>query len=98
MPDSGRNIEIIRKDAGIVDEDGFKILVNQIGNKIFLEKHINKSINNDWFRTKKQTSIHKKTGYKNSSFVLAQDLTNYRKDRWTKEDIKKQLIKQRRGL
>lgn len=87
MPASGRNIDSIKQDADISDRDEFDNLVNKIGNKILLEQEINKSIGNQWFKTKKQTSINEKTGYKNSKYSIALALTNYPKDTWTKEDI-----------
>jgi uncharacterized protein with ParB-like and HNH nuclease domain len=88
MPGSGRNINIIRKDAGIESEEEFISIVNKIGNKILLEEVINKSIGNEWFRTKKQNSIKEKTGYKDSRFAIAQALTEYHKDIWGIDDIK----------
>jgi hypothetical protein len=87
MPASGKNKETIRIDAGISDKDEFNNLVNKLGNKILLEADINKSIGNGWFKTKKQKSIDEKAGYKNSMFGLAESLTSYPKDTWTKEDI-----------
>ncbi len=87
MPASGKNISIIRQDAGIEDQEEFLAVVNKLGNKILLEENINKSIGNEWFKTKKQTSIKNKSGYKDSSYSIAIDLTNYPKDTWTKEDI-----------
>ena len=87
MPDSGRNLSQIRKDAGLEDENEFKLYVNKIGNKILLEEDINKSISNDWFRTKKQSDIKDQKGYKNSIFALAASLVDYQKDTWTKDDI-----------
>ena len=89
MPASGRNIDSIRIDAGIESYDEFKDLVEQIGNKILLEENINKSISNAWFKTKKETSISSKKGYKDSKYQIAKALTNYPSDLWTKEDIKK---------
>ncbi len=56
MPASGRNTSTIRTDAGIIDNDEFDSIVNQIGNKTLLEDAINKSIGNEWFKTKKQNS------------------------------------------
>ncbi len=88
MPASGRNISSIRDDANL-GNDEFKSLVNSIGNKILLEADINKSIGNNWFRTKKQTYINQKSGYKDSDFALAESLTSYPSDLWTKEDIEK---------
>lgn len=87
MPSSGRNITIIQKDAGITDLEEFISTVNLLGNKILLEEDINKSISNEWFKTKKQTSVKNKTGYKDSIYPIAQTLTSYPKDIWTKEDI-----------
>lgn len=87
MPASGRNISIIQKDARIIDSEEFINIVNQLGNKILLEEDINKSISNEWFKTKKQTSVKNKTGYKDSIYPIAQALTEYSKDIWTKEDI-----------
>jgi len=87
MPASGRNIAIIRRDAGIDDKDEFHSLVNKLGNKILLEEDINKSIGNEWFKTKKQNSINSKSGYKDSKYAIAFALTRYPKDSWTKEDI-----------
>lgn len=87
MPASGHNIEIIRHDAGIETRDEFLGVVNKLGNKILLEDDINKSIGNEWFKTKKQTSIRYKSGYKDSEYHIATALTKYPKDVWTKEDI-----------
>lgn len=93
MPASGRNISAIRLDAGIADEIEFNTIVNKIGNKILLEEIINKSISNEWFRTKKQSSVINKQGYKDSRYGIAQSLTNYHKDTWTKEDIENATTK-----
>ena len=87
MPSSGRNIDLIRQDAGIIDVDEFNAVVNKLGNKILLEEDINKSISNEWFKTKIQSSINKKTGYKNSIYAIASALTNYPKTTWDKNDI-----------
>lgn len=87
MPASGRNISTIRQDAGITDIDEFNSVVNKLGNKILLEEDINKSVGNEWFKTKKQNSINTKSGYKDSRYDIAVSLTNYHKDSWTKEDI-----------
>lgn len=93
MPASGRNIDLIRKDAGIADKEEFKSLVNKLGNKMLLEEKINKSISNEWFKSKKQTSIKDKSGYKDSRYQIALSLTNYPKDTWTKEDIEDATLK-----
>ncbi len=87
MPASGRNITTIREDAGIPDKGEFNSIVNKLGNKILLEEDINRSIGNEWFRTKKQSSINSKSGYKDSKYTIAVALTSYHKDTWTKEDI-----------
>lgn len=89
MPGSGHNIDTIRQDAGIDNVEDFNSLVNRIGNKILLEEDVNKSIGNDWFRTKKQTSVRTKKGYKDSNYPLASALVNYPKDFWTVADIEK---------
>ncbi len=93
MPASGRNINVIRKDADITDKEEFKSLVNKIGNKILLEEKINKSISNEWFKTKKQTSINDKSGYKDSRYQIAKNLTKYPNDTWKKDDIETATLK-----
>ena len=87
MPGSGRNIDTIRGDAGIETKEEFDFFVNQLGNKILLEEDINKSISNDWFRTKKQKTVNEKRGYKNSKYGIALKLVEYPSDTWKKEDI-----------
>jgi len=87
MPASGRNISTIQQDAKIKDKDEFDSTVNKLGNKILLEEDINKSIGNEWFKTKKQKSIKSKSGYKDSKYAIATALTNYEKNMWTKNDI-----------
>jgi len=87
MPASGRNITTIRQDAGITDNEEFNGIVNKLGNKILLDEDINKSISNEWFKTKKQNSIFAKSGYKDSRYAIASALTFYPKDTWTKDDI-----------
>ena len=71
----------------IATKEEFNDIVNKLGNKILLEEDINKSIGIEWFKTKKQSSIKDKTGYKDSEFAIAVALTNYPKDKWGKEDI-----------
>ena len=95
MPKSGKNIATIREDAGITDKNIFDDLVHKIGNKILLEKDINNSISNGWFKTKKTKSIKEKTGagYKDSAYCLAKGLSEYSKDLWTKEDINESTAK-----
>lgn len=87
MPASGRNIETIRIDAGIATKEEFNELVNLLGNKILLEEDINKRIGNDWFKTKKGSTIQSRCGYKNSKFGLALDLVKYHSDTWGELDI-----------
>lgn len=92
MPASGKNQSQIRLDAGISDIDEFMSLVNKLGNKILLEADINRSIGNEWFRTKVQTSVINKSGYKDSKYAIASTLVKeYEqsvKPYWLKEDIK----------
>lgn len=85
MPDSGRNIDTIRQDAGIDNEEDFHILVNKLGNKILLEEKINKSLGNDWFKTK--ISQDSKKSYSKSKYIIAKDIAVSGKSAWTKEDI-----------
>lgn len=87
MPASGRNITTIQQDAGITNKEEFIGIVNKLGNKILLEEDINKSISNEWFKTKKQNSINTKSGYKDSRYSIALALTSFPKDTWTKDDI-----------
>jgi len=87
MPASGRNIDVIRQNAGISDIEAFNDIVNKLGNKILLEDEINKSLSNEWFQSKKQSSINNKSGYKDSKYPIAIELTSFFKDTWNKEDI-----------
>lgn len=87
MPASGHNIEAIRMDAHIKTKEEFDELANLLGNKILLEEDINKSISNDWFKTKKGSTIQSKRGYKGSRYGMALDLSKYPKDKWGKKDI-----------
>lgn len=89
MPASGHNIETIRKDSGIETKQEFDSIVNRLGNKILLEENINKSISNEWFKTKKQSSVNDKTGYKDSKYNIAKTLVSYSSDLWTVNDIEK---------
>ena len=89
MPASGHNIEAIRADAGIKTKEEFDSLANLLGNKILLEEDINKSISNDWFKTKKGCTVKSKRGYRGSSFGMALDLAKYPSDTWGKDDIQK---------
>ena len=91
MPRSGKNIDQIREDAGITDEEEFLKVVNKLGNKILLEEDINRSIGNAWFRSKIQNSISEKKGYKNSNFSLTKeilsDFENQENPLWTVKKI-----------
>lgn len=87
MPASGHNIEAIRMDAHIKTKEEFDALANLLGNKILLEEDINKSISNDWFKTKKGSTVQSKRGYKGSRYGMALDLSKYPKDKWGKKDI-----------
>lgn len=91
MPYSGSNLQEIRRDAGINSEEEFVGIVNKMGNKILLEEKINRSIGNEWFRTKVSTKLENKTGYIDSQYPIARSLVNaYRnvnKPYWTKDDI-----------
>ena len=91
MPNSGNNIQSIRNDAKIKDEDEFREIVNKLGNKILLEQKINRSIGNEWFRTKVSSSLKDKTGYVDSKCPLAswfvKKYMNINKPYWEKDDI-----------
>lgn len=91
MPRSGRNIEQIREDAGLNKKEEFLDIVNKLGNKILLEDNINRSLGNEWFRSKIQSSIKEKAGYKDSMFCLPVKIAEKYEDddmpRWTVEDI-----------
>lgn len=91
MPDSGKNIDQIREDAGINDKEEFIEIVDKLGNKMLLEADINRSIGNAWFRTKIQNSIKEKRGYKDSRFALAKQILSKFEGQefplWTVADI-----------
>lgn len=93
MPLSGKNLQEIRKDAEINSEEEFRAIVNKLGNKILLEEKINRSIGNQWFRTKVSTTQKSKLGYINSIYPLATALVKtYGNDvnaYWKKDDINK---------
>ena len=93
MPLSGKNLQEIRKDAEINSEEEFRAIVNKLGNKILLEEKINRSIGNEWFRTKVSTTQKSKLGYVNSIYPLATALVetygNDVKPYWKKDDINK---------
>ena len=89
----GKNLQEIRKDAEINSEEEFRAIVNKLGNKILLEEKINRSIGNQWFRTKVSTTQKSKLGYVNSIYPLATALVetygNDVKPYWKKDDINK---------
>ena len=91
MPYSGKNLSQIRTDANISDGEEFKSMVNKLGNKILLEEKINRTIGNEWFRTKVTTDVKDRIGYKDSCYPIARLLVeqyqNSMKPYWTKEDI-----------
>lgn len=91
MPYSGNNLQEIRKDGGIDSEEEFTGIVNKLGNKILLEEKINRSIGNEWFRTKVSTKLKNKTGYIDSAYPIACALVstyqNKSKPYWMKDDI-----------
>ena len=91
MPYSGGNLQEIRKDAEIADEEEFYEIVNNLGNKIVLEEKINRAIGNEWFRTKVSTSLKDKTGYIDSVYPLAGALVSKYQHTdhpyWKKSDI-----------
>lgn len=91
MPYSGSNLQTIRKDAEIETEDEFYSVVNKLGNKILLEQKINRSIGNEWFRTKVSTKLEEKTGYVDSNYPMAKILVKkYGKEAkpyWKKKDV-----------
>lgn len=97
MPQSGKNLSTIRKDAHIENEEEFEEVVNKLGNKILLEEKINRSLGNEWFRTKVSTNLGNKTGYVDSKYPIACALVDqYKKiDKpfWTKDDIDNATIK-----
>lgn len=91
MPQSGANLDIIRKDAQIESREEFDDFVNKLGNKILLEEKINRAIGNEWFRTKVSTKLSDKTGYIDSNCPIASALVKkYADDTkpyWCKKDI-----------
>lgn len=91
MPNSGYNLQEIRKDAEIDDEEEFYGVVNKLGNKILLEEKINRAIGNEWFRTKVSTTLENKTGYIDSEYPIASALVFQYKDSdkpyWKKSDV-----------
>ena len=96
MPASGKNIQTIRIDANMNEEE-FRNTVNKVGNKILLENAINRSISNEWFKTKVSTRLTDKSGYIDSRYPIAKALVekyrNSDKKLWTKEDIEEATAK-----
>ena len=91
MPYSGSNLQEIRRDAEIENEEEFAGIVNKLGNKILLEEKINRAIGNEWFRTKVSTKLENKTGYIDSEYPIARALVaqyqNATKPYWKKDDL-----------
>lgn len=91
MPMSGITLTTIRRDAQIESDEEFRTVVNLLGNKILLEEKINRSIGNEWFRTKVSTKLATRSGYIDSDFPLASAFVErYRNDSkpfWCKQDI-----------
>ena len=91
MPYSGSNLQEIRRDAEIENEEEFAGIVNKLGHKILLEEKINRAIGNEWFRTKVSTKLENKTGYIDSEYPIARALVaqyqNANKPYWKKDDI-----------
>ncbi len=91
MPNSGRNLQEIKNDAGILNDEEFAATVNKLGNKILLEEKINRAIGNEWFRTKVSTKLESKTGYIDSRFPIARALVkkylSASKPFWKRSDI-----------
>ena len=96
MPASGKNIQTIRIEANMNEEE-FRNTVNKVGNKILLESAINRSISNEWFKTKVSTRLTDKSGYIDSRYPIAKALVekyrNSDKKLWTKEDIEEATAK-----
>lgn len=97
MPRSGKNIDQIREDAGIIDKEEFSEIVNKLGNKILLEEDINRSIGNSWFRSKIQNSVKDRKGYKDSNFTLTKQILSDFEDLenrlWTIDEIEERSNK-----
>jgi len=91
MPSSGKNFQQICLDAGISESNEFFDFVNKLGNKLLLEEDINRSLGNEWFRTKIQTSVKDKRGYKDSQYAIPAELVETYKEEakpyWLKADI-----------
>lgn len=87
MPQSGRNNKAIQIDANISDIEEFESLVNKLGNKILLEENVNKSLGQEWFKSKCQNSVKEKRGYKDSQFPMANQIVKLNKNTWQKDDI-----------
>lgn len=98
MPRSGLNRENIMKDSGCIDDDEFNEYAEKLGNKIILESDINRGIGDSWFRTKKENSITKHSGYIGSKYSIAKALSRYPKDTWDKWDIDKATSKAARRI
>lgn len=91
MPRSGRNLEQIRKDAGLNELEEFLDTVNKLGNKILLEENINRALGNDWFSSKLKSSVKEKKGYRDSVFCvpvkIVESFETVDKPLWTGDEI-----------
>lgn len=91
MPRSGRNLEQIRKDAGLNELEEFLDTVNKLGNKILLEENINRALSNDWFSSKLKSSVKEKKGYRDSVFCvpvkIVERFETDEKPLWTGDEI-----------
>jgi hypothetical protein len=80
MPQSGQNISVIRDDAGLEDEELFDDYKNKLGNLVLLEKSINGTIGNSWFKSKLG-------GYAQSKMPAVGELLEEGHSQWTWEEI-----------
>lgn len=93
IPKSGLNRDNIRQAAGFESPEEFQDYLEKLGNKILLESGINRRISDAWFVTKKNYRQETGEGYLGTRFPLAQSLSQYAKDTWTKEDIERATAK-----
>ncbi len=87
MPQSGRNIEVIRHDANLDDIDEFTDYVNRLGNLMMLEASINTVIGNSWFASK--LAGYRRSGYGSAAEILNAGPASVDDDHrtWTRIDI-----------
>lgn len=77
MPSSGKNISAIRQDANLGDD--FARYADSLGNKVLLERNINGSISNDWFRVKKLVRLKASAGTRTLLSLLPKALLDTQK-------------------